>query len=153
MIDPFNAWSRMVKAGLDLQSTWVRGLETLQASSDVVSARSGMIRAAAASPLSGDYAELSRMVPEKVEAFGRSAQAVTRDIMAMHSAWATQMQRVSMIMLAGRMPTIGELTTLADQSTTYAIGATTAGARLGKGALTPVHRAVTGNARRLKSAQ
>jgi ABC-type taurine transport system substrate-binding protein len=150
MFDPFSAWSRMVSAGLDMQSTWLRSAETMRASGDVIGTRTEMMRAATAAPLTGNYAELSRMAPEKVAAFSRSAEVIARDTMAMHSAWIGQMQRVGMMMLAGRMPSAGEVATLANQSANYAIGAMTAGARMGKGALAPVHRTATGNARRLR---
>jgi hypothetical protein len=150
MTDPFTAWSRMMSAGLDMQSTWLRGFETMEASRLVIDARTDMMRKV---PAPGDLAELARMVPEKVEAFSRSAQAVTRDTMAMHNAWAAQMQRIGMMMLGGRIPTITETAKLAEQSMDYALGAMTASARLGKGALAPVHRTATGNARRLKRAK
>lgn len=150
MFNPFEAWSRMASAGLDMQTTWLRGVETLRASNDVIGARTALIRAATVSPLSGDYTELSRMVPEKVEAFSRSAQVVARDLMAMHSAWAAQMQRISMMMFAGRMPNLSEVTSLANQGADYAVGAVIASTRLGKGAMAPVYRTATGNARRLR---
>lgn len=150
MTDPFTAWSRMFSAGLEMQSTWLRGVETMQASRSVIGARTEMMRSV---PKAGDLTEYARMVPEKVEAFSHSAQTVMRDTMAMHSAWMTQMQRVSMMMIAGRMPTFAEATTLATQSADYALNAITAGARLGKGALAPVHRTATGNAQRLKRAK
>ena len=73
MFDPFSAWSRMVSAGLDMQSTWLRSAETMRASGDVIGVRTEMMRAATVAPLTGNYAELSRMVPEKVAAFSRSA--------------------------------------------------------------------------------
>lgn len=150
MIDPFTAWSRLMSAGLDMQSTWLRGVETMQASGSVIGARTDMMRSV---PQVGDMTEYARMVPEKVEAFSRSAQTVMRDTLEMQSAWATQMQRVGMMMFAGRVPTFAEATTLVTQSADYAVGAMTAGARLGKGALAPVHRTATGNARRLKRAK
>lgn len=150
MFDSFSAWSRMVSAGLDMQSTWLRSAETMRASGDVIGVRTEMMRAATAAPFTGDYAELSWMVPEKVAAFSRSAEVIARDTIAMHSAWVGQMQRVGMMMLAGRMPRAGEVTMLASQSANYAVGAITAGAKMGKGALAPVHRTATGNARRLK---
>ena len=153
MLDSFSAWSRMVSAGLEAQSTWLRSAETLRASGEVIGARTEMMRAATASPLTGDYAELSRMVPEKVAAFSRSAEIIARDTMAMHSAWVGQMQRLGVMMLAGRMPNAGEVSALASQSANYAVGVMTAGARMGKGALAPVHRTATGNARRLKRAR
>jgi len=150
MIDLFTAWSRMVSAGLDMQSTWLRGVETMQASGSVINARTDMMRSI---PQAGDLGEYARMVPEKVDAFSRSAQAVARDTMAMQTAWATQMQRIGMMMLGGRLPTMAEAATLATQTAEYSLGAMTAGARLGKGALAPVHRTATGNARRLKRAK
>lgn len=153
MFDPFSAWSRMVSAGLDMQSTWLRSAETMKAAGDVIGVRTEIMRAATTAPLSGDYTELSRMVPEKVAAFSRSGEVVARDILAMRSAWVGQMQRVGMMMLSGRMPSAGEVTTLASQSANYAVGVMTAGAKMGKGALAPVHRTATGNARRLKRAR
>jgi ABC-type taurine transport system substrate-binding protein len=153
MIDPFTAWSRMVAAGLQMQTNWLRGMETLQASNSVIDARTGKMRDAASAPMQADFAEFTRMVPEKVEAFSRSAQAVTRDTLAMHGAWTAQMQRVGLMMLSGRVPTLAETSALATHSTEYALGAITASARLGGAALAPVHRAATGNARRLKRAK
>ncbi|MBA4090944.1 MAG: hypothetical protein C0494_10160 [Sphingobium sp.] len=149
MIDPFTAWSRMMAAGIDMQATWMRGAETLQASHSVIGARTGMMRDAALFPFKTDYEELGRMVPEKVEAFASSAQTVMRETLAMQGAWATQMQRIGLMMVSGRMPTFAETTTLATQTANYSLGVMTASARLGKGALSPVHRAATGNARRL----
>ncbi|BBD02807.1 MULTISPECIES: hypothetical protein [Sphingobium] len=153
MFDPFSAWSRMVSAGLDMQSTWLRSAETMRASGDVITARTEMMRMATAAPITGNYVELSRMVPEKVAAFSRSAEAIARDTIAMQTALVAQMQRAGMMMLAGRMPTAAEVTTLASQSANYAVGVMTAGAKMGKGALGPVHRTATGNARRLKEAR
>lgn len=153
MFDPFSVWSRMVSAGLDMQSAWLRSAVTMRVSGDVIGARTEIIRAATAAPLTGNYAELSRMVPEKVAAFSRSAEVVARDTIAMHSAWIGQMQRVGMMMLAGRMPSAGEVVTLANHSANYAIGAMTVGPRTGKGALALVHRTATGNSRRLKRAR
>jgi len=97
MFDPFSAWSRIVSAALDMQSTWLRSAETLRASGDVICARTEMMRAATAAPLTGNHAELSRMVPEKVAAFSRSGEVIARDTMEMHSVWIGQMQRVGMI--------------------------------------------------------
>lgn len=150
MIDPFSAWSRMFAVGIEMQSTWLRGLETVQASGTVIAARTNKMRDAAGAPMVADVAEFARMVPEKVEAFGLSAQSVARDTMVMHAAWTAQMQRLGAMMLMGRMPTVGEASRLMTQSADYAVDAMTAGAKLGRGALAPVHRTATGNARRLK---
>ncbi|NWK98588.1 hypothetical protein DM806_23565 [Sphingobium lactosutens] len=73
MIDPFNAWSRMSSAGFEIQSTWLRGIETMQASGSVIGARTDMMCGV---PQAGDLTEYARLVSEKVEAFSRSAQTV-----------------------------------------------------------------------------
>ncbi len=139
----------MVAAGLEMQTTWLRGVETLRASQTVIDVRSEKMRDAVSSPMSADLAELSRMVPEKLDAFGRSANAVTRDTMAMHRAWTVQMQRLGRMMMLGRPPTVSEAAVFANQSGAFALAAMTSASRVGRNALAPVHKAATGNARRL----
>jgi len=153
MMDPFTAWSRMMAAGFVMQKAWLEGMETLHASHQVIAARAGKIHDAIASPGDADHAELARMVPEKVEAFGLSAGAIARNAVAMHSAWSDQMRRLATMMMAGRMPTLHEASTFATRTTAYGLGAMGAGARMGKGAIAPIHRTATGNARRLERAK
>lgn len=149
MIDPFSAWMQIVSAGFEMQRTWLRSVETAQASHAVIGARSAKLHGAVVAPMTADHAEFARMIPEKVEAFGRSAAAVARETAAMHFAWTRQMQRVGTMMLAGRPPTLVEAVLLVTRSTDFALGTMAATARLGAGAIGPVHRAATGNARRL----
>jgi len=153
MTDPFTTWSRMVAVGLDLQTTWLRSLETVQASQTVIAARTDKMRDAATSPMQADLAEFGRMVPEKLDAFGRSAGAIARNTHAIHGAWMAQMQRVGLMMMSGRMPTVQEASAFAAQTTDYALGAISASAKLSKDALAPVHRTAIGNASRLKHAK
>jgi len=102
-------------------------------------------------PSQSDLSEYARMVPEKVDAFGRSGSAVIRRAVEMQTAWVGQMQRVGLMMLSGRAPTIDEASILASRSADYALGAVTAAADLYKAALAPIHRAAAGNARRLEN--
>ncbi|NML04171.1 hypothetical protein [Sphingomonas sp. G-3-2-10] len=150
MVDPFTAWSRLAAAGLEMQSTWWRGIETLQASSTVIGARGALMRNGA--PSRADLSEYARMIPEKVDAFGRSGGAVMRGAVDMQIAWIAQLQRVCLMTLSGRTPTIAEASILASRSTDYALGAFTATADLHRAALAPIHRAAAGNARRLGNA-
>jgi hypothetical protein len=60
---------------------------------------------------------------------------------------------VVMIMLDGRMPSTDTAAVLTNRSANYASDVMTAGAKMGKDALAPVHRTATGNARRLKRAR
>lgn len=153
MIDPFTAWSRLLSAGFDMQATWLGGLETLQASQSVIAARTGKMHDAMMAPMDTDLVEFARMMPEKVDAFSRSARSVMRGTLAMHRAWSVQMQRVWLSMMAGRLPTVAEATRLAKQTVEYSLEAFTAGVGLCKGALAPVHRTAAGNARRLQRAR
>jgi hypothetical protein len=68
----FYAAMKMNEAALDFWTTGLRSAETLVAADAVVRTRSRMIERAARSPLTGNYRELSRMVPEKVAAFGEA---------------------------------------------------------------------------------
>lgn len=152
VVDPFTAWSRVAAAGFEMQSTWWRGIETLQASGAVIGARSALMRDGMGVPGPIALSEYARMVPEKVDAFGRSGSAVMRGAVEMQTAWVGQMQRVGLMMLSGRTPTVAEASILARQSADYALGAVTATANLYKAALAPIHRAAAGNARRLGNA-
>lgn len=149
MVDPFTSWSRMIAAGMDLQKTWLRAGETLYAAASVIEARGETMREAACAPSAGGMAELSRIVPEKVDAFGRSGAAVMTGLIAMQAAYWEQARRVSAMMMSGRMPSVPEAAAFARQTNDYALGSIDAGARMARRALAPVHKTATGNARRL----
>ena len=149
MTDPFTTWSRLLATGVTMQQTWWRIGETWQASGTVIEARTARIGAAARSPLQADLPELSRMIPEKLDAFGRSGGNVLTVLIGMQAAYWGQLLRIGTMLASGRMAMPGELSRLASSNDSYALGALDAGARLGKVAIAPIHRTVTGNARRL----
>ena len=148
MIDPFTYWSRMMAAGVSIAETGMRLGETLGASNEVIGTRSDMIGRAMHSR--SDHAELARMVPEKLEAFAKSGTAAFDIWSTMGAAWLRETQHLTTMAMRGRLPTATELTALAGRTAAYSIGAVEAGAALGEKALAPVHRAATGNARRLR---
>lgn len=149
MTNPFSAWSRMVAAGFDMQRNWLNAAETLGASASVISRRTDVIRDAAWSPLTADVHELSRMVPEKVEAFSKSGQAMMLDMVQAQAAWWSQTQRVTAMLMRGHPPTPSEFSALSARSQDYALGSIDAAVRMGRTALAPIHRTATANARRL----
>jgi hypothetical protein len=150
MFDPFSAWNRLWAAGASMTDTSRRAVETLVAANEVVAARSKIIEAAVHSPLTGDIAELGRMVPEKVDAFSSAGSATVAAWWEMQSAWVRHMQHVGGMAMRGRPPTAVELADLGTRMTTLALGSIEATARLGSASLAPVHRKATANARRLK---
>lgn len=152
-MDPFSTWSRMMTATLELQRNWLRTAETLNAASSVVQARGGLMNDAARSPFTADVGEFSRMMPEKMEAFGRSGQSVMRDLASMQTAWWSQAQQVGAMVFAGRAPTLREVTALAERTQEYALGSMDAALHMNAAALAPVRRAAMDNARRLGAGQ
>jgi hypothetical protein len=153
MLDPFAFYSRMVSAAFDMAGRMQRVSETLTASQAVIAERTAMMGAAARSPLDGDYIELGRMVPEKVEAFGKAGTAMASDWWAMQSAFMAEAQHLGTMAMKGRAPTAAELSRLGTRNAALALRTIErAGAMSAKG-LRPIHAGATGNAKRLKRAK
>ncbi len=150
MFDPFAGWSRMMAAGVSMTNTSMRTLQALGAANEVIAARTGVIEAAMRSPLTGDHAELARMVPEKVEAFSRAGSAAVTGWWAAQSIWLDHMQHVGRMTMRGRPPTAAEMTDLGDRTATMVMRSVEGAARLGSTTLDPIHRKTMANARRLK---
>jgi hypothetical protein len=146
MLDPFTAWMRLTDAWLDLSRTGVRAAETLSASHDVVRDRTDIIDAAMRNPLRGDYAELSRMVPEKLDAFSKAGTAVAGELWSMQAAFASEMQHLWLMALRGHAPGLADV----ERSASFALRTVERTAGLGRAGLAPIHKQATANARRLK---
>eukprot|EP01037_Dinobryon_pediforme_P037573 gene37573-45117_t len=102
------------------------------------------------SPLSGDYAELGRMVPEKVAAFSASGTAGMQALMALQAGYVAPAQELGALSLRGRPPTLFELAALSERSSMHALSALETGAKMGRDVVAPLHKAATGNAKRLR---
>jgi hypothetical protein len=148
--DPITAWLRMTSAALDMAGTQSRAAKTMTASREVVRKRSDIIETALRTPLLADHAELARMVPEKVAAFGLAGAAMSAELVSMQAAWIGEMQNLWTMALRGRAPTLAEMSALATRSSAYAVRSTERAARLGEVGLAPIHKQVTANARRLR---
>lgn len=148
--DPVTAWLRVTSAALGMAGTQSRAAKTMTASRDVVRKRSDIIETAMRTPLLADHAELARMVPEKVAAFGLAGAAMSAELASMQAAWMDEMQHLWTMALRGRPPTLTEMQALATRSSAYAVRSTERAARLAEVGLAPIHRQVTANARRLR---
>ncbi|MEO5866001.1 MAG: hypothetical protein ABIS14_07715 [Sphingomonas sp.] len=149
MIGPFAYWTRVMSGWQTVSETGTQLAETTEASQQVIAARANTIRDAVTSPLTADYAELSRMVPEKIAAFSIAGSAVVDAWFTMQAEHAAQAKRVGAMMLRGRPPTLSEVSVLASQSSMYALRVFEKGARGGRDALAPVRKAAGANAKRL----
>lgn len=150
MFNAFDAWARMVSASWSMTQTGLRAAETMSAANDVVNARTALIRSAIASPMTADHRELGRIVPEKAEAFSRAGSTALTAWWAGQSALANEMQQLGAMAMHGRPPTVTELAELGSRMASLQLETFEAAARLGSATVTPVHRKVTANARRLK---
>jgi len=146
MLDPLSSWSRILGAASSVADTGRRVSETLSASQEVIAKRTDMMQ----SPLTADYAELGRMVPEKIEAFSKAGIAVATEWWAMQGECLAEAQNIVAMAMRGRAPSLDEWTTLASRNAAHALRMVERGAALGASAVAPIHRSATDNARRLR---
>ena len=142
----YTLWD-LYSSGFELAATAVRAGETMLAANTVIGSRVGTMGAAARNPIMADYAELARMVPEKVEAFSRAGASLMKDAEAFQSETGAQIRHVTALMTSGKIPTFSDMFTLTARWASITQKATGAAGR----ALLPVHAAATGNANRLRS--
>lgn len=150
MIDPFAYWTRVMSAWGSVGATNDRLSETATASQAVIASRSATIGEAMRTPLRGDYAELGRMVPEKVAAFSESSSAGMNALWTLQAGYVAQAQEIGALWLRGRPPTLFELADLSERSSMHALHALETGARMSHEVVAPLHKAATGNAKRLR---
>ena len=150
MIDPFPMWYRLGQAALKMSATAARAMETTAATPEIVAKRTVMIAEAMWSPLTGNYGELSRMIPEKAAAFSATWTAVATDMLTMQAAWWGEMASVSAALSHGRLPTMIEAGVAVDRLARANVRSVEHAADLGTVALAPVARQVKTNIRRLR---
>jgi len=143
---PFDFWAGLWRTGLSFTQTGVTMAETLGAAGHVIDSRSRTMAAASRSPMTGDYAELGRMIPEKIDAFSRGAFASMADLQAVQTHLFANWQTMMQAGFAGRLPSQKEMETMTGRGAQIAEHLSRAGSK----ALAPVHRTATANARRLK---
>jgi hypothetical protein len=122
--------------------------ETAFASHGVIDARSRTIDAAMRNPLQADMAELGRMVPEKLAAFGEAGSAMTKDWLEMQDDMLAQ-GRDMMSLFTSWPPNGATIERIGRRGSGFALKMSAAGGR----ALAPVHAAATANHRRLGTAK
>ena len=152
MTDPFTTWSRLSSAWFAMAQTGIKASRMVETSGKIATARTGMIGTAMRTPLQGDYAELGRMVPEKMVAFGKAASVVGDEWLSMQTAFIAEAQVATAMTLRGRPPTPAEWTAQATRNVAFTTRTVERLAGLAGLALAPIDATVKANARRLKSA-
>lgn len=103
----------MIAAGASLGRSGAGSLTMLETAQGVIAARTELMAAAIASPLTADHAELAQMAPEKIEAFSRAGFAASSVWLEFGSAWLRYGQDMTAIWMRGRVPTTAETTLMA----------------------------------------
>ena len=120
-------------------------METAVATQSVLAVRLPMISQAAADPFGADHRELSLMVSEKIDAFGRSGRSVAKASGAMRRAAEANRRDLDRALWGGLLAQMAWIA-LFERNLLIAASLLT----LPMQALAPVHKGVTGNARRLR---
>ena len=141
MTHMWSEWQRLWRAGTMLS-------ETMIASQAVVEHRSKTIEDAFSNPLGADHAELGWMVSENATAFGAAGASLSRDWLAMQRDWGAQVSDVS-AMIVGKLPSPQKSQAMMTRSQRLGSAALASGVQ----AMTPIHRAATGNQKRLARAK
>ena len=151
MQNAIEQWGRLMRAGIEMTRASMRVGETVTAADSVVRSRMDKIGQAAFNPLTGDYAELARMVPEKVEALSQAGEIAATELMALQYEMMRQVQQVGAMIMAGRPMTFGDMTKMAGRTSERATRIAVRSMGVGGAVFAPIHAKATDNARRLAS--
>ena len=146
MLNAYGLWADVWSSWITVAKTTSKMETMARDSAYVVDHRTRLMADALRNPMTGDYAELSMMVPEKVTAFSQAGvagwQAVTRLQSDGFAIWRNMMG----IALSGQPITAAQGKALASQSTRAIKRANNASGRVMK----PIETGATANARRLR---
>jgi hypothetical protein len=152
MLDPLNIYSRLLSAGLGMISTAQRVSETTSAAGHVIAKRTEMMGAAARSPFEGNYAELSRMVPEKIAAFSDAGVAMAGACWGIGLACMAEARNLHAMAAKGRAPTFAEWMAISSRNANFTVQMVERAGEAAENILRPIHAAATANAARLRRA-
>lgn len=138
----------LMRAGFGMFEAGMKFSEMMLASQSVIGTRVGLMDEAVRNPLDGDYAELNRMIPEKMAAFSLSGAALTKEWRKAQGEMFDQWREFGMLM--GSVPTLGRINAFNQRSSHRGTRALVRSMEAGGVALAPVHKSATANARRLK---
>jgi hypothetical protein len=143
----FGIWADMLSSWSAVAQSTQRMGTMATDSAYVVDHRTKLMADALRNPMTGDYAELSMMVPEKVTAFSQAGIAGWSAMTAMQSDSFAIWQRMMTMALSGKPMTAAQGRALAVQSSRAIKRASTASDRI----MAPVQSGANANAKRLRS--
>ncbi|WEK43390.1 MAG: hypothetical protein P0Y64_00615 [Candidatus Sphingomonas colombiensis] len=149
MLAPFSYRSRVLSGWNVMAQTSARAAWTVKVSREVIESRMNIMTESVSSRLTADYAEMSRMSPEKVAAFWTSGSAILNALRGMQADWIEQTCGVSVVATREGRLMRSDWLDLSTRATTYAPRSFEASARLGRDAIAPAHKTASLNFSRL----
>ena len=149
MFTGLTAMTGAMDAAFDVADLGIKATEMTTAAGSVIRERVAMMTAACCNPVGADYAELERMVPEKVSAFSEACAAVFDEWRAFSNDVGDYMFHIGRAMTAGRPPIPSEALDLAARTSAHGARVAMSPLAAVAVALMPFHRIATSNASRL----
>ncbi|WP_152639862.1 hypothetical protein [Sphingobium bisphenolivorans] len=138
-------WTQAWKLGSSFWANNVALSEMAWAAHHVIGHRSRLIDAAMRDPMNANLAELSRMLPEKLSAFGKANAALNRAMMDVQADLLEHGSDLSSLLTKGWPPETAVLERIGKRGTDILLKMSLAGGHV----IEPVHAAATANHRRL----
>ena len=140
---------RAVQAGVGLAEVSTKTGEIAIAANTVIGERIALMAKAALNPLTADYTEFSRMVPEKVAATQQAGVALVGEWWAFRRDLTDYMSYVARSMTSGWPPTSRDVVELMERTSLQGTRMAAIAVDATSVMLVPFHECATSNARRL----
>jgi hypothetical protein len=145
------AVARAVQTGIGLAEVSVKAGDMAMAANTVVGERIALMAKAALDPLTADYTEFSRMLPEKVAAAQQAGVALVDEWWTLQRDIGDYMGYVARSMISGWPPTSRNVAELMERTSFQGTRMASTAIDAVSVVLAPFHECVTSNARRLSA--
>jgi hypothetical protein len=143
------AMARVMQAGLDFVEVGTKTGEMAAAANTVIGERVALMAKAARNPLTGDYAEFARIIPEKMAAMHQAGAALLDGWWALQRDVGDYVAYVARAMTTGRAPGPGDVAELMERTSVHGTRIAATAIDAAGVVLAPFHESATSNARRL----
>ncbi len=143
------AVARAIQAGIGLAEVSAKTAEIAMAANTVIGERIALMVKVALDPLTADYTEFSRMLPEKVAAAQQAGVALVDEWWALRRDVGDYMSYVARSMTSAWPPTSGDVAELVEKTSFQGTRMAATAIDVVSVVLVPFHECATSNARRL----
>lgn len=143
------AVARAMQVGLDFAEVSTKAGETASAAGTVIGERVALMVAAALDPLTADYTEFARMLPEKVTAISQAGAGLLDGWWTLQRDVGDYMLYVARAMTTGQPSWPGDVAELMERTSVHGTRVAASAIDAAGVVIAPFHESATSNARRL----